>query len=918
MYKESVMKRVLNLIVSLCLVTTLVFTSFGMLKKQEVKAYTVNVNIVNGGDDALKNAMKNTTYKVNNVTYNNYSRYEGVSATSDSEVRSASGAIDGNLGSRWESEHGVDGVYLQVDLGNTYAVKMIGIYWEYASAKKYTLKGSADGKNYSDIKLVESTNRERTDLLTLSDVQNYRFLEVVCSERNTSYGNSIYELAVFGTESQKELLPVVSNLNVTDYSKWTGKYLLYFNEAKGAEGYRIYIDDETEPLKTVGGSGAYLTNTELSKYSDGSHKITVSSLYTEDGETKETSSAEKTFTKSSAEGSFTDIPQIYIKSGSISSEYREKADVSVTVVDQNGGSNGLANVDDSGSHKDAKKITTYKDIIDTTSNIKIRGNTTASQPKKAWNIKLNKKQSILGMPKGKKWCLLANAMDKSLMRDTLSYNFGLENGVKYTSQSRYADVYLNGEFMGNYQVCEPVEAKTDRVDINAYDAESNDILLEYGTRNEEGVDHFNTNIYNTTFDVNDPEKGDDLTDEQVDAKILRVKNYLNGFEDILRTDVNNTDAISNYIDIDSFVDYYIANELFKNVDFNYSSTRFYIKDGKIYAGPMWDLDLSSGNCKSSYYTSYYVDGDSSKGFYCRGIKWYDRLFKNQTFQEKVIARYYNLQYKIQSLYRSDSTEVNSIEYLIDRYGSSFERNYVSKDLNGAGWSIRHNDGYSFAAESSWETWNDPIEFLRDWLTRRNVWLSEQWGVDMDEAYARGKAEAETTTPEPTTTVKPTTTTVSTTAVPTTTPIVTTKTVSTSLEPTTVIPATDNTTKSDTTDRVTKGKQVKKTTTKNGKTNMKKPGKTKVKKAVRKSPKKIKVTLKKVKRASGYQVAIYKNKKKAKKNRKYIVRKLVKKCKFKIKSKRFRKYKKLFVRARAYRKYGTAKKFGAWSKVKKVK
>lgn len=677
----------------------------------------------------------------------------------------------------------------------------------------------------------------------------------------------------------------VSSVKVVSYSKWTHKYLVYFNEASNSDEYRLYIDNHTVPLKRVSGSGAYFTDEDISNIDTGDHYLSVTNVRNINGRLQESERVSARFTKIAYLGAFTDIPQVYINAGTISNEYRAQADVKVTIVDQNGGSKGLGCVDNNGSHRDSGSVSKYADLIDSACNMKIRGNTTATQAKKAWNIKLSSKQSLLGMDKGKKWCLLANSMDKSLMRDTLSYNFGLENGVKYSSQSRYVDVYMNGSFYGNYQLCEPVEAKSGRVEVDAYEASNNDILLEYGTRNEEGVDHFSTGIYNQTFDVNDPEKGDDLSDIQVNVKINKARTFLNSFEAVLRDDVNNLEAIAQYIDVDSFINYYIANEYFKNVDFNFSSTRFYIKGDKLYAGPMWDLDLSSGNCKSSYYKSYYVNGDSTKGFYCRGIKWYDRLFKNEEFVERVKQRYYDLQYKIQSLYRTDSTEVNSIDYLLKRYGSSFERNYAGNSVFSAGWTLVNDDGYSLASEAHWQTWLEPIEFLRDWLSRRNDWISSQWGVDMDEAYAKGKAEAETTTPEPTTTIPET-------SAPTTNP-----------EESTQKP------------EVTTKSKVEPATGKNA---VKKPGKTKVKKAVKKSAKKIKITLKKVKGAKGYQIAVYKSKKNAKANKYAIFYKMVKKAKATVKSKKIKKKKKLYIRARAYRIEKKTRIFGDWSKIKRVK
>lgn len=691
----------------------------------------------------------------------------------------------------------------------------------------------------------------------------------------------------------------VTNLSVTSYCDWTGKYLIYFTAPTTAEGYKVFVDDATQPVATITGSGGYVTNEQLSQITPGEHQMKVAAYVTVDGVEVLSEKVSKKFTKSVQTGVATDIPQIYIKSGNITGDYRAENDVSVTVVDQDGGSKGQACIDDEGAHPNAASFKTYADIVDSKSNIKIRGNTTAGQPKKAWNIKLSGKTSILGLPKGKKWNLLANSMDKSLMRDTLSYNFGLENGVRYTSQSRYVDVYLNGEFKGNYQLCEPVEAKSNRVETDAYNAENNDILLEVGTRNEPDVDHFTTGILRQTFDVNDPEKGDDLSDDEVNAKIDRARTFLNEFENVLRNNGDDLYEISRYIDIDTFVDFYIANELFKNVDFNFSSTRFYIKDNKLYAGPMWDLDLSSGNCKSSYYTDYYVNGDSAKGFRCRNLEYYKRLFKNAEFEALVKKRYYDLQFQIQNLYRNDSTAVNSINHLIETYGNSFERNYRDKSQFGAGWPIRYDDGYSYAAESGWQTWMDPINFLRDWLTRRNNWICQEWDIDMTQAYEDGSENPTTLAP---TTELPTTK-APTTLAPTTEPPV----------ETTVAP-TDEPTKDQTVNPTDKKPTVKPS---GGTKYSNVPGTATVIKA-KKSAKKIKVTLKKLNRVSGYQIAVYKSKKNAKKNKKAIVKRYTITLNTKIKSKKFTKIKKLYVRARAYAIITGKVYFGRWSAIKKAK
>jgi hypothetical protein len=351
---------------------------------------------------------------------------------------------------------------------------------------------------------------------------------------------------------------------------------------------------------------------------------------------------------------------------------------------------------------------------------------------------------------------------------------------------------------------------------------------------------------------------------------------------------------------------------------------------------MWDLDLSSGNCKSSYYTDYYVDGDSAKGFRCRNQEYYKRLFRNAEFVALVKKRYYDLQFQIQNLYRNDSTAVNSINNLIETYGNSFARNYMSKDLKGAGWRVNQDDGYSYAAESGWQTWMDPINFLRDWLERRNNWICQEWDIDMDQAYEDSREWSENPTTAAPTTARPSTEAPTTKAPTTKAPTTKAPTIKSTDVPTvaptteppvepTVVPTgetpveqtvapTDEPTKDQTVNPTDKKPTVKPS---GGTKYSNVPGTATVIKA-KKSAKKIKVTLKKLNRVSGYQIAVYKSKKNAKKNKKAIVKRYTITLNTKIKSKKFAKIKKLYVRARAYAIITGKVYFGRWSAIKKAK
>ncbi len=943
--------------------TAIAVTGFGVDMKTARADIEATVSIVDNGDNTVKNQLIADRASINGTVLANYLHYDGVEVESTSTKQSCEDLRDKKLGTRWETES-ADNQDLDINLHNVYKIKAIGMFWEDASAKSYVVQGSVDGVNYTDIKTVASDYHQRTDVIVFAEEQEIRYLRLHCMTRTTPYGFSIYEMAVWGLDDPKEIIPdpkVFGNLKVRSYAQYTGKYMIYFDEGENATKYNVYIDGAKSPIKSIKKPGEYLTNKDLAIFDDGRHTMSVTCVTTENETTVESEALTTEFTKEPTRGDHSDMPQVYIEGKNISQEYHTKNDFAVSVVDSDGGTDGLGYTGDDGTVKDSDVIKRFKDFADGLCNMKVRGNTTAGQPKKGYNIKLSSKSSLLGMDKAKKWCLLANAMDKSLVRDFLSYNFALENGVKYASQSRYVELYVSGKYLGSYQLCEAVEAKKGRVDIDAYNAESNDILLEIGTRNEEGVDHFTTDVLRTTFDVNDPEKGDDLTDQEVDAKIARVKNFLNDFETMLRN--HKYADLEAYMDVDSFVDFYVVNELFKNQDFNFSSTRFRVEGGKVYAGPIWDLDLSSGNLKSSYYTDYYVNGDSTKGYKCKSMNWYKELFKIPEFEQKVKEKYEALQYRIQSLYRQDSVETLSINYVTNRYGKSFNRNYASQDNLGAGWPIKYDDGYSYAAESNWNSWTDTIDFLRDWLERRNTWLCTEYGIDMEAAYvASMPKEEETTTAEPTTeaktTVAPTTevtTTVALTTEVTTTVAPTSEAVtdSTSAELTSEA-ATDSTSAELTSEALTDvtkeaesevqsteaGSEVQPTeaeseiqsttaevitTTANqpatsNDTAATKPAKVKINKITKKkSAKSMTISIRKVAGVKGYQVAVFSTAKAAKKLKKALFKKFVKKnsAKLVVKHKKLKNKKKLYVRVRAYIKPGQVI-YGAWSATKKIK
>ena len=355
---------------------------------------------------------------------------------------------------------------------------------------------------------------------------------------------------------------------------------------------------------------------------------------------------------------------------------------------------------------------TFDTIIDPNAQIKIRGNSTSSGEKQPYNIKFEQKQNVFGLGKCKKWYLLANMYDKTQLRNKLSFSLAQDIGMDYVQNSTFAELYLNGEYRGMYQLCESIGVGDSRVDI---DVTGNEFLLEFEPwpqyANEEW---FTTPRYGIVFGFNDPGAP---TEEQ--------REYLQDFFTKAEAAISSRkyEEIIKYLDIESFIDAFVVQEYFKQVDYATSSTRFYIKDNMLYEGPVWDFDLSSGNCSSDYYKSYNnVDttGISWQGDHCYGI-YNRRLLECPEILEMFKTRYKELQPYIVNIYEDNELGQNRIDALLDKFRESIDLNYTM-------WST--SVAYSILEKLPEDgTYDAEIDYLRDWLKNRNLWMLDRYGIE---------------------------------------------------------------------------------------------------------------------------------------------------------------------------------------------
>ena len=172
-----------------------------------------------------------------------------------------------------------------------------------------------------------------------------------------------------------------------------------------------------------------------------------------------------------------------------------------------------------------------------------------------------------------------------------------------------------------------------------------------------------TDIYSNGLNVIYPKNS--LTKEKYEY----MEKYISEFERILYSDKFNDPIIgySKYIDVDSFVDYYVINEFFKNTDAGLYSTYMY-KDyeEKIKAGPVWDFNKSLGN--HNYEIGIPFDYTS---FFMNQRPWFDRLMEDVNFANKVVSRYKDLR----KSYLSDEYLIESIDDAVNLLGESINRNF---------------------------------------------------------------------------------------------------------------------------------------------------------------------------------------------------------------------------------------------------
>lgn len=240
--------------------------------------------------------------------------------------------------------------------------------------------------------------------------------------------------------------------------------------------------------------------------------------------------------------------------------------------------------------------------------IKGRGNTTWDYPKKPYTITFSKKQSILGMPNAKKWILLANYRDRTLIRNALAFEIARSTSQKWVPQGRFVELFLNKKYLGNYYICEKIQASKNRLHLG-----QNDYLLELDIKYD-GMKKFKSSYKNFPINIKHP---DLISNEQVSF----INDYINSIECNLYGYCNDPGSLKK-INLQSLASYWIIQEISQNNESGYPKSVYAFKDSVLNFGPIWDYDWNT-------FTS------TKKGFLIKNYLWLDTLSKNRIFIDIV-------------------------------------------------------------------------------------------------------------------------------------------------------------------------------------------------------------------------------------------------------------------------------------------
>ncbi len=390
--------------------------------------------------------------------------------------------------------------------------------------------------------------------------------------------------------------------------------------------------------------------------------------------------------------------------------------------------------------------------------IRIRGSSSANDPRflkknfkfETWNAAREEVDvPLLGFSKHSDWVLYASYIDRTLIRDALSYELSNQLG-QWAPGTRPVELYLNtgggkiseADYVGIYILVEPVTRGDGRLDIERlgpeHDAEP-EITGGYIIKKDRlgpGDVGFSTPLSGQL--VYDYPRGENITALQK----TWIRDYLLEFETVLygASFADPNIGYAKYIDVDSWIDYHLLAELTYNLDTFRTSTFMHMdRGGKLEFGPHWDMDRSMGNqiphptlggpAPTGWYhiANHLVLGQSETG---PTYSWWPRLFEDPNFRQKFVDRWFEL--------RETTFSVDNMVSVIDT--KALELN-EAQARNFQRWDILNLNHFTtpqlVVSPNRFETYEEHVEHLKGWLSERVAWIDQQFVAPPTLSHAGG-------------------------------------------------------------------------------------------------------------------------------------------------------------------------------------
>lgn len=377
----------------------------------------------------------------------------------------------------------------------------------------------------------------------------------------------------------------------------------------------------------------------------------------------------------------------------------DRIDAHITITDHEGARNHIDDVPG----------------IDSSATIHVRGHSSRHFDKASYKIKLvteeglNNKQSVMGMAAHSDWVLHGPFLDKTLLRNYMFYNLAGEM-MDYAPNVRFCEVILNGSYEGVYVMTESIDAGENgtrlALSVSRKDETYTGYLLKLDRKGEEDIDNFTRyslrmdsalgiNIeYPGIYDLT-PELKKDITSDFSDFE-KAIYSYDFDSEEY---------GYKKLIDVDSFVDYFLINELSCNYDAGSLSTYIYKLPDNRFRMCVWDFNNACDNYQESV--------TPADGFQLNDDLWYWMLLKDSDFSQRLTDRYKSLRTDLFSDEYIDSYIDGAIDYLGDAIDRNNER---------WGYTFEHNSGLLIPSYRNLHSYGEAVEQLRAFLHRRTAFM----------------------------------------------------------------------------------------------------------------------------------------------------------------------------------------------------